>query len=214
MSSRRAVAPDPNPQPTAAPDPLDHLLTMPSIKIDLTAQQPDGSNSSTEIDIDSTGNMQVKYSLPGVDAKLLPKGVDPKTMQTSSELFILSGKAYQPTDQDPNWMAAPFDEDYLPKLSQTLHGPDGPGLWLDMLPDGSVSSVGKDSVGGFETNKYSVNGKVGGPTITGMLWFEPQADALVQSQLNVPAAMVSDPSKPQSGELKYHSALRKPISLP
>jgi len=189
-------------QPTAEPDPLDHLLAMRSIIIHLTALQSDGSSSSTQIEIDSAGNMHVKYSLPAMDPKLLPQGFDATQLPTSNELLVVDGKAYQPSDQDPNWMSTPMDENYIQTLSQDLHGPDGVAPWLDILPDGSLISAGQETVGGFETNKFTVNGAVEGGAITGSLWYEPQANALVKAELHVPAAIYDVTDKSPTGELK------------
>ena len=195
--------------PTTEPDPLDHLLSLRSITINMTALRPDGSSSSTQIEIDSAGNMQVKYTLPAPDPKYLPQGFDTTQLPTSSELFVVDGKAYQPSDQDPAWMSKPIDPDYLQTLSEALHGPDGVGEWLDILPDGSLTSVGQETVGGFATDKYTVNGSVDGQVITGSLWYEPQSDSLVQAELHVPAAIYDVTNKSPTGELKINLDTQK-----
>ena len=189
-------------EPTAEPDPLDHLLSLRSIIIQLTAQRPDGSNSSTQVEIDSADNMHVKYSLPALDAKLFPQGFDTSKIPTSSELFVVDGKAYQPSDQDPAWVSVPMDADYLQTLYDELYGPDGVAEWLDILPDGSLVSAGQETVGGFETDKYAVNGTVDGQAITGSLWYEPQSDSLVKAELHVPAALYDPTDKSLTGALK------------
>ena len=207
--------PSANENATAAPDPLDHLLGLRSIIIQLTAQRPDGSGSSTQVEIDSAGNMHVKYSLPTLDAKLFPQGSDTSNsselfvqgfdtskLPTSSELFVMDGKAYQPSDQDPAWMSAPMDANYLQTLSDEFYGPDGFGEWLDILPDGSLISAGQESVGGFQTDTYTVNGTVDGQAVTGKLWYEPQSDSLVKAELNVPAALYDPTDKSLTGALK------------
>jgi hypothetical protein len=71
-----------------------------------------------------------------------------------------------------------------------------------MLPEGSIQPAGQDLVGGFAVDKYIVNGKVDNQTISGTLWEEPQSDALIQAELHIPGALLSDPDQPQSGELK------------
>ena len=196
-------------EPTGEPDPLDHLLGLRSIIIQLTAQRPDGSNSSTQVEIDSVGNMHVKYSLPALDAKLFPQGFDTSKIPTSSELFVLNGKAYQPSDQDPSWMSTPMDADYLQTLYDELYGPDGVAEWLDILPDGSLVSAGQESVGGFQTDAYAVNGTVDGQAVTGKLWYEPQSDALVKAELNVPAALYDPTDKSLTGALKVNLNTQK-----
>jgi hypothetical protein len=196
-------------EPTGEPDPLDHLLGLRSIIIQLTAQRPDGSNSSTQVEIDSAGNMHVKYSLPALDAKLFPQGFDASKIPASSELFVLNGKAYQPNAQDPAWTSAPMDANYLQTLYDELYGPDGVAEWLDILPDGSLVSSGQESVGGFQTDAYTVNGAVDGQAVTGKLWYEPQSDALVKAELNVPAALYDPTDKSLTGALKVSLDTRK-----
>jgi hypothetical protein len=115
-------------------------------------------------------------------------------------------------------MASPVDEKYLQTLSGEMHGPFSPAIWLDLLPLGSINAAGKDTVGGFAADKYNVNGQVAGQSITGTILFEPLADALVQAELHVPVALLSDPGKPQQGELKIMLNAQKAdiplVSLP
>lgn len=191
-------------EPTGEPDPLDHLLGMRSIAIQLTAQRPDGSSSSTRVEIDSAGNMHVKYRLPDPDTQYLPHNFDTSKLPTSSELFVVDRKAYRPSDQDPAWMSTPVEDDYLQTLAQDLHGPDGVAEWLDILPDGSLTSAGQERVGGFAADKFTVNGSVGGQAITGNLWYEPQSDALVKAELNVPEALYDVTDKSPNGEIKIN----------
>ena len=162
--------------------------------------------------------MQVKYTLPAPDPKYLPQGFDTTQLPTSNELFVVDGKAYQMSDLDPTWMSTPIDEDYLSTLSENLHGPDGVAEWLDILPDGSLTSAGQETVGGFAADKYTVNGSVDGQAIIGSLWYEPQSDALVKAELHVPAAINDVTNKSPTGELKINLDTEKPdvpqVTLP
>jgi hypothetical protein len=188
----------------AAPqgDPLDHLLGLRSIKFNLNTSYPDGGSQSLEGEIDSTGNMHLKFSLPGAHPGELPEGIDPNKLLSAYEVYVVGGTAYQPNELEPAWSTQPVDDAYLETLAGDLQGPGGPAFWLDILPEGSIQEAGKETVGGFACDRYQVNGKLGGQTITGTLWEEPQADALVQAELHVPAALLSPPDKPQSGEVK------------
>jgi hypothetical protein len=218
LQSTSAAAPAPGQPTPAETDPLDRLLAMRSIKFNLTALSRDGASRSLDVEIDSAGGMHVKSSLPAINPKLLPKGFDPNTLPTTNELYVLDGKAYQPSDQNPAWMTAPLDPNYIQTLSRQMHGQDGPAFWLNLLPEGSIRPGGKDTAGGFAADKYLVNGQVDGQSITGTIWFEPQADALVQAELHVPAALLSAPDKPQKGEVKITLNTQKAdvplVSLP
>ncbi len=184
------------------PDPIDHLLSLDSIQINLTSTRPDSSSQSTQITIDAAGNMDVKFTENSPADENMPKGFDPKAIKTDSELLVVDGKAYLPNDLDPTWMSTPIADNYPATLAQELHGMDGPAVWLNLLPDGSIQPAGQDLVGGFAVDKYIVNGKVDNQTISGTLWEETQSDALIQAELHIPGALLSDPDQPEPGELK------------
>jgi hypothetical protein len=200
------------------PDPLDRLLAMRSIKINLVAQHPDGTSSTIDADIDTAGNMILRYSAPSKPSITFPKGVDPNTLPANYTMYVLGGKAYLRDDKNPDWTNAPVDEDYLPKLADQFHGPDCPALWLDMLPLGSIQAAGHESRGGFTTDRYTVKGAVAGQQIIGTIWFEPQADALTGAELHIPAALLESSQSSQNGELKItlstENAEAAPVTLP
>jgi len=199
-------------------DPLDHLLGLRSIKFSLDTLYPDDSSQSLEDEIDSAGNMHLKISLPALSPTELPHGIDPTKLLSGYEVYMVDGKAYQPNELDPAWMTQAVDDNYLETLNSDLHSPDGPAFWLDLLPDGSIQEAGNETVGGFACDRYQVNGKLGDQVITGTLWEEPQADALVQAELHVPAALFNPPDQPQTGELKITLKAQKadiaPLKLP
>ncbi len=203
---------------SSQPDPLDHLLGLRSIKFNLTITRPDKTNRSLDVAIDSAGNMHLTFGYNGIDLTGMPKDFTAPATPVSSEVFVVDGKAYQPDDQDPAWMTTPFDENYLQTLSQELHGMESPALWLSLLPAGSLQPSGKETVGGFEADKYNVNGMVDAQKISGSIWEEPQSDALVQAELTIPAALFSALDQPQAGEmtitLKAQKADVPPVTLP
>jgi hypothetical protein len=200
------------------PDPLDRLLAMRSIKINLAAQHPDGTSSTIDVEIDTTGNMILQYSAPSKPSITFPKAVDPKTLPASYTMYVLGGKAHQRDDKKQDWMKTPVDEDYLPTLADQFHSPDSPALWLDLLPLGSIQAAGHETKGGFTADKYAVNGAVAGQQITGTIWFEPQADALIGAELRIPAALLDSSQASQNGELRITLSTEKadvaPVALP
>lgn len=200
-------------------DPLDRMLELRSIQFNLTSVQPDGTSPSVQGEIDSAGNMHLQFHSPLTLPEDVSTNLDPNSLPQDFEWYVVDGKTYQPDDQNAAWMTAPLDLDSKEELSSRLHGPDGPGLWLDILPDGSLKSAGRETVGGFTADKYSVNGTVGSQIITGNLWYETQVHALVQVELHIPAALAGDPAKPAaSGELKITLSVQKadvqPVALP
>ena len=199
-------------------DPLDRLLDLHPVQFTLTTARPDGTSRSINAQVDAAGNMHVTMEYKGYALKSLPKGFNPNMMPGSSEVYVIGGKAYRPSKQEPDWMIKPVNEDFKQSLLLWLHGSDGPALWLEILPPGSIQKAGNETVGGFKAVKYLVKGMVENQNISGTLWEEPETDALVQAELHVPGALLSTPDHPQSGELKITLTAQKadiaPITLP
>jgi len=183
-------------------DPIDLLLDLRSVRISLAADYPDGSSESQVVEVDGVGNVHVTVTPSEPSAEDLPEGFDPAKLAGSYELYVLDGKTYQSDPTDPAWVTKPLEEDYLKTLNDQLHGPSGPGLWLDILPEGSVTEDGSDTVGGFACDRYKVDGTVGDQVIIGTIWVDPEAFALIKAELYVPAALLAAPDEPASGELK------------
>lgn len=198
-------------------DPLDRVLELRSIRFQLTALQPDGSARSVQAQIDNAGSMYLKFHSPDPGLSDIPENFDPDLkLPEDSEVYVVDGKAYQPDDQNPAWMTAPVADDYMKELSDLLHGPNGPGLWLDLLPAGSLTPAGQETVGGFIADKYTVNGTVHDQTITGSLWYE--SHTLVQVELHIPAALFDPDTLAAQGERKITLEVQKtavpPVMLP
>jgi hypothetical protein len=209
-----------SPSPTALnkTDPLDRLLDLHPVEFTLTTYRPDGTSRSINAQVDAVGNMHVTREYKGYALKSLPQGFDPNLMPGSSEVYVIGGKAYRPSEQEPDWMIKPVNADFMQSLTLWLHGSDGLALWLEILPAGSIQKAGNETVGGFEAVKYLVKGMVENQNISGTLWEETETDALVQAELHVPGALLSTPDHPQSGELKITLTAQKvdiaPIKLP
>lgn len=200
------------------PDPLDYLLDLRSVRFNLTASYPDETSSSVQAEIDAAGSMHLKFTAPNMEPPDMPEEFKPPTLPLDFEIYVIDEIDYQLNSEDNRWSANTEPTDYRNKLSEQLHGPAGPGLWLDLLPDGSLQSAGEESVGGFTTEKVTVNGLVADQTITGSLWFDTESYALVQVELHVPAALLSAGEEPVQGELKITLEAQKadvpPISVP
>jgi hypothetical protein len=187
-----------NPSTTALnkTDPLDRLLDLHPVQFTLTTSRPDGTSRSINAQVDAAGNMHVTREYKGYALKSLPQGFDPNLMPGSSEVYVIGGKAYRPSEQVPDWMVKPVNEDFKQSLTLWLHGSDGPALWLEILPPGSIQKAGNETVGGFEAEKYLVKGMVENQNLSGTLWEETETDALVQAELHVPGALLSTPDQP------------------
>lgn len=200
------------------PDPLDNLLAIRPLKISLNAALPDGTSRSMEVEIDPVGNMVVRASHPQISVADLPEGITLPKESITTEIYVIDGLVYSPTEDDPDWKNSPVEMDYGITLSDQIHGFEGFSTWLDMLPAGSLTAAGDELVGGFATAKYLVNGQVGGQAISGALWYDQATHSLVKAELHVPAALTSNPEAPESGEtfitLLAENTEVSPISLP
>ena len=200
------------------PDPLNNVLDLRSVKINLTGLRPDGTSRSIVVEIDALGNMHLQYTQPRINPADLPEGTDLSAVAIGHEVYVIDGKAYSPSESDPAWVTNPADPDYVPVLKSQMHGLEGFTTWLDILPAGSLQAAGNETLGGFSTDKYTVLGVVDGQQITGMLWYDQQTHSLVKAELHIPAILNSDPENPESGEYLITLAAEKaeipPVTLP
>jgi hypothetical protein len=220
--SQPTLEPGPETSPDDAlllqPDPLDRLLDLRSIQFTLTYQYPDETLRAIEAEIDSSGSMHLKITDPEFDSSGMPEDFEKVTAAPVTELYVLAGKAYMVDDMNPDWKTTPVDKDFTASFSRELHGMDGLALWLNLLPPGSITPNGSEKVGGITADRSIVAGEISGSKIYGTIWKDPRIIALVQAELHVPAALLSSPDDPQTGELvislKVHTASVEPISLP
>lgn len=197
-----AADPDAGADPlTDENDPLDNLLALRSVQFVMESQYPDGSRRTIQCEIDDVGNMHILTDEPAMDASGMPAERPPQNVSPQVEIFVLDGMAYTPDDLNPEWKTSPADDQFIANFAIELHGMDGPALWLNLLPAGSVVKEESENVGGFDAQRYRVKGEINGAEVTGALWKDPQTNALVQVELHIPAALLSLPAEPSTGEL-------------
>jgi hypothetical protein len=114
------------------PDPLDNLLALRSITVQMSGSRENGSTRSLQMEIDALGNIHLKYEAPVPTSSSLPEGVDLSTLTSGYELYVIDGQAYAPSESDPEWVKNPVDTDYLPALADLIHV-------LTALPPGWIS---------------------------------------------------------------------------
>jgi hypothetical protein len=198
--------------PTRVDSWLAATLELRAVNLELQTDYPDSEARLVSTLIDASGNSHL-WTLapkPGGYAEMsdgpLPGNFD---------LFVIGGKAYTRIGaQSP---VSPNDT-YLPMLADLLSGPDGPGLWLNLLAEESFAPAGSESYFGFETTKYTVDGQVADGTVTGTIWIDDQASALVGAQLTISGSLYYPPGTGQSSEvnigLRVHRQNVPPITLP
>lgn len=200
------------------PDPLENLLALRPVKINLSASLPDGTSRSMDVEIDPAGNMVIHVTHPPITSVDLPEEITLTQDNIAYEVYVIDGLVYTPSKDDPDWRNNPVEMDYYVTLSEQMHGFEGFTAWLDMLPAGSLQATDAEAIGGFSTSTYLLNGIVGGQTITGALWYDQTSHALVKAELHVPAVLASNPETPESGEILITLLAENtdvaPVSLP
>jgi hypothetical protein len=193
-------------------DPVDLLLDLRSISINLMVTRPDNSTGSIHIDIDVHGNMHIVNKMaPDMETPDVPENSTlPKDTRIEKkvidEILVVDGKSYYPNNLLDQfivtpWMSSPIDTNYISTLSNILHGKDSLPVWLDRLPAGSLTDAGDENVGGYSAYKYAVKGTVEGQMITGTLWYEPVSGALIKADLIVPAVLYEFDKENVKGQL-------------
>ena len=191
------------------PDPLDTLLELRSIRFNLNTQRLDGTKRTVQAEIDPLGNMHITYINPPYDTSGMPTDFHQVYTSSKMELYVLDGKSYLLNTEDPAWKTTVMDEDFAASFASELDGMESPAMWLNLLPAGSVTASGTETVGGFETTRFDVSGEISGVHIFGTIWKDTQSHALVQAELHIPASLLSAPTDPQSGEMVITLYARK-----
>ena len=87
-------------------------------------------------------------------------------------------------------------------LEDLLIGPEGPGMWLDLLSEDSFTTAGSETYGGFAATKYIVDGQVENNRITGTIWIDDQTSALAGADLSIPEDLFFPPASGLSGDVQ------------
>ncbi len=203
---------------TSRPDPLNDLLLLRSVRITLTSQRPNESLKTIAVEIDSYGNMHIRYDMPVIITEQLPPGLNVSKPVSSYEVYVIDEKAFMPSETNPDWRLNPIASKYSSSLSDQMHSLDGFVLWLDILPKGSLEYSGSESLGGFSANRFTINGLIIDQYVTGMLWYDNLTNALVKAELHVPANLDHTGGEPVDGEifiqLDAERAEIPPVKLP
>ena len=201
-----------------SPDPLDRILDLRSVAFTLTTQRPDGSIRTITGQIDEYGSLHITINEPAYDISGMPAGLERPAENPVVEFYVLNDHVYIPDAVEENWKTVSIDSNCRTSFSRELHGMESPALWLDLLPAGSVTPASSEDSGGFHAQCYAVSGQISDQTVTGKFCKDPQTNTLLAAELHVPAALLSTPDDPQSGEMVITLKVEKmevpPITLP
>lgn len=167
---------------------IENALAQRSVRILLEVTEPTGRVSSTSAEIDAKGNQHLKIRYPEGSPSLY--GEEAGSPPVEIEIFAIDGTVYTTDSRDEEKLQKTGPE-LAGKLEQILNGAEGVGLWLRILPEGSLKREGAEQRGGFQAQGFSVHGDINGEIITGEIWIDQGSNGLICANLNVPASLTS-----------------------
>lgn len=199
--TQTTLAPEASSVPAEEKGTIDNLvagtLNLRSVKIELNTTQPDGQVASLMAEIDANGNQHLVKTYPASSTPLFENGAD--NPPTTIEMYVLEGVAYAP---DETGTLRPAEtQDLASSLQTAILSPDGPGFWLKVLPAESLTAQGSENTGGFQASKYKIQGMLEEAEIIGSLWVEPDKQALLDADIDVPASLAGPQTE---GTLQIH----------
>ncbi len=208
--SSNDIAPEDTSSPTDAR--VERLLALRSVQMQLETTYTGLAPVHTGVSVDTTGNQYIQTTL------LTPENVagTPESPDWNvAETYILEGTAYTRTGKNGSADPVPEESD---ALRQLLYNPDGPGMWLLLLPNEAFSLAGKEPKGGFDADKYLVNGTLDTGKVQGVIWVDGQTGALVGTDLSISASLLFPGETDSGGMVMISLVVEKadipPISLP
>ena len=163
---------------------VEGALALRSVHMELQSAFPGADAVRTVISIDAAGNQHIVQATPVPDgSNITPESPD----WNMFEIFIVGGNAYTRMGKTGSAESIPDEKD---ALSDILYSPTGPGMWLILLPEDNFIPAGTESVGGFEAEKFTVNGSLDAGAITGEFWVDKETGALVGANLSLAEAIL------------------------
>lgn len=179
---------------------LAKTLALRQVAITLEDSYPDGKAMRMQAQVDEAGNYRIvkTYADGGLEAL--------GTSNDVTEAYIIDGSAYYPDDQG-EWVQY-TGEDVCAQLETLLRGPDGPGMWLDILPADSYSFTGDGALEGFDSKVYAVDGKISGGQVSGEITLQMHTFALLKANLVLPDS-IFHPEAPGSTPMTMNFIVEK-----
>jgi hypothetical protein len=182
---------------------IETVDTLRSVNVELATLFANRESQTLAGQIDSQGNIHLTL------AKIQPRLPTPMPVEAfpkDFELFIVDKQAYtRMSYEDP----LTLDNSYLTLLADTLFSPEGPGLWLSIVPEAGYTLAGKESFGGFNTTMYMVNGKLEKGTVNGKIWVADQQKALVRAELVIAEGLFYPPGSRAGGDVRINLKIQQ-----
>jgi hypothetical protein len=193
-----------SPSPPTVEDPrIERALALRSVRIELTTTLPGREPTRVLASVDSKGNQLIEMRLPLAAGSAVPSDAPNANVL---EVFVVDGQAYSRVGKSGPAESSPEQADALRGF---LYDATGPGLWLALLPDGSLQAAGSETTGGFAATKYTVNGSVEEGTIAGTIWLEQGTETLVGADLAVSESLFYPPNTGRTGTVAIRLTVEK-----
>ncbi|NJD59248.1 MAG: hypothetical protein FIA98_07600, partial [Anaerolineae bacterium] len=164
---------------------VEGTLAFRNVKISLSTTQPDGSSTSLAAEIDANGDQHLLNTYPENPGLVFSEGM--QSPPFNLELYVVGGVAYKP-DEDGIFQVAETQEMSF-TLKNAILSPDGPAFWLKVFPAGSLTSQGSELFGGFQAQKYAIQGTLYGQSVCGEIWVESSQQSLLGAEIDLPASL-------------------------
>jgi len=188
---------------------LGATAALPSTNLELVTEYSDREPKRLFAETDSAGNTHLSIAVPVSPAFYADQPSD-APLPGDFELFIVDGKAYSRIGGEGE---AVQNDSYLTMLVDALNGPEGPGLWLNIVPDQDYTPAGTEAHGGFTTAKYTVEGSLENGGVSGTIWVDSLSNALVGAELTVAEGLFFPPGSNGSGDVRITLTVRQ-ITVP
>jgi hypothetical protein len=189
--------------PTVEDPRVERALALRSVQMELTTTFPGEEPTRVLASVDAAGNQLIETRLP------LAGG---STVSTDSpdanvlEIYVIDGAAYSRVGKEGPAESSPEQADALHRM---LYNPAGPGLWLELLSEGSLQAAGSETTGGFAAAKYTVDGPLEEGTIRGTIWLEEGTETLVGADLAVSESLFYPPGSGRTGTVDIRLSVGK-----
>lgn len=184
---------------------LERTANLRSVNLDLVTEYSDRESKKVSAEIDSSGNMHLSIKVP-LSAAFTADQPPDAPLPGDFELFIVDGRTYTRIGGEGE---AAQDDSYLSMLADSLNGPEGPGLWLNILPEEDYTPAGENPYNGFTAAKYVVAGELENGTVSGIIFIDNQADALVGADLVVSGGLFFPPGSNRNGDVRIILTVQK-----
>jgi hypothetical protein len=191
---------------------IDAALGLRSVNLDLVTTFGWRDPRAISAQIDTSGSIHLNLPLSPVQIATDTPAV---SAPGDFELIILDGHSFVRIGPEEVFTQ---DDNYASFLADALTGPEGPGLWLGLLPEEGFIAAGQETYGGFTTTRYNLQGEIRNTSLSGTIWIDDEKGALIGADLTIPEALFYPPGAKQGGDVKIVLQIAqadiKDISLP